>query len=152
MTEQKNTPPPRKWSIPLPAPWRAANQWLARCGFSAMPKKVLYRTLLTGFLAILGSIGPWEHAPQVRWFGVFALFSAWNFFGLVALTNSMISSGWYKGAGFKTFFSFQIRLFLTAFFVYAALVWWSVPVVALVAGLSTALLWALAGVLAPKNG
>lgn len=151
MTESSAPKLPKQSRTPLAAPLQKLDDWLTPRGFSQFPKKVLYRTTLTGLLSLMGSIAPWEHAVALRWFGVFALFSAWNFFTLTILTSSIILYGWIKGTGLRTFLWFQMRLFLTAVLVYAALVWWNVPVAALAAGLSVDLVWGLAGALSTRN-
>lgn len=117
--------------------------WLTARGFGPVPLKVLLYTVLTAAFTLPAGLGPWACGRDIGWFGVFALFSAWNFFCLVYFVQGIISNSWTGSAGFKAFFALQFRLFLTAILVYGALVWWSVPVAVLVGGLSTSLIWLL---------
>lgn len=113
--------------------------------------RIFWRTVYTAGLAVAlggaaflsadkeiasGPLGLW-----LCWFGVFALFSAWNFLGIIRFVNRVIPGGWSGWSGLQTFFNAQLRLFLTAFFIYCGLVWWTAPLSALVSGLSVTLLW-----------
>lgn len=123
--------------------------------------RIFWRTVSTALLAMaLGVVlavgvaqtgagrplGQW-----LCWFGTFALFSAWNFLGIIRFVNRVIPSGWGRGTGLKAFFNAQLRLFLTAFFIYSAVVWWTAPISAMVSGLSMTLVWiVIIGVFQPE--
>lgn len=107
-----------------------------------MLHRVLLATFFTAMISVVGALFMWPDGLVWGWFALFALFSAWNFWGLATFVARAISAGWSRGAGVKTFLSAQLRLFFTGFLVYATVVWWNAPVIALLGGLSVSLFWA----------
>ena len=122
-------------------------RFLWRKGFVQAPLRVATRNLLifSGIFLLLGAgLVPWS--DQVFWAGVAAVLSAWNFYTLALFIQHAMPAvipegdknglatarGVKKGLLLRTY----LRLFLTGFFVYVALVQFQVSPAALAAGLS----------------
>lgn len=117
----------------------------------ALIARIFWRTVNTALLAVALGLASWPDGLWFCWFGAFALFSAWNFLGIIRFVNRVIPGGWGRSTGLQAFFNAQLRLFLTAFFIYSAVVWWTAPVSALVSGLSVTLVWiVIIGVFQPN--
>ena len=122
-------------------------RFLWRRGFIHAPLRAATRNLLifSGIFLLLGAVlVPWS--LQMFWAGVAAVLSAWNFYTLALFIQhampAVIPAGdknglatarvVKKGLLLRTY----LRLFLTGFFVYFALVQFQASPVALAAGLS----------------
>ncbi len=123
------------------SPWILFDAALARRGFAAPVRIILFRMLLCGLIAMLWSAISAPFSTWWLWFGLSTLFSAWNFFGLAKFIQQKISVSSKKKMLSSLIWSFQLRLFLTGIFVYIALTRCKAPVSALVAGLSSLLVF-----------
>ena len=122
-------------------PLRRLDAALARRGFAEPIRKILLCSLMVGALCALGGLLGWQRNMALWWFGLFALISTWNFWGLAKFVNKTISNGWNKNIQFRLFLGFQLRLFLTGIFVYIALVHWHASLYAVLGGLSVSLVF-----------
>ena len=125
----------------MKSPWILFVAALARRGFAAPVRTILFRMLLCGLLALVWSAFAAPFYAWWLWFGLSTLFSAWNFFGLAKFIQQKISVTSKKKWLSSLIWSFQLRLFLTGIFVYIALARCKAPVSALVAGLSSLLVF-----------
>lgn len=125
----------------MTSPWRRLDSILERRGFAAPIRRILLCSLMVGVLCSLGGAIGWQQNTALLWFGLAALLSSWNFWGLANFINKAISNGWSQNLRFRLFLGFQLRLFLTGIFVYIALVHWCAPLYAVLAGLSISLVF-----------
>lgn len=122
-------------------PWRRLDAALERRGFAAPIRRVLLCSLMVGTLCSLGGLAGWQKNTALLWFGLFALFSTWNFWGIANFINKALSAGWSTNIQVRLFLGFQLRLFLTGIFVYIALVHWYAPLYSVLGGLSVSLVF-----------
>ena len=124
-----------------------AERFLWRRGFVYAPLRAATRNLLifSALFFLLGAVlVPW--VPQLCWAGMAAVLSAWNFYTLALFIQHSMPAVMpesdkkglatarvvKKGLHLRTY----LRLFLTGFFVYFALVQFQASPIALAAGLS----------------
>ena len=125
----------------MTVPWRRLDIVLERRGFAAPVRRILICSLMVGVLCSLGGLVGWQKNTALLWFGLFALFSTWNFWGIANFINKALSTGWNKNIQLRLFLGFQLRLFLTGIFVYIALVHCCAPLYAVLSGLSVSLVF-----------
>lgn len=125
------------------------DRWLWRRGFASGPVRTGARALILLAAALLAAglvLSPLVTWPW--WLGVGSALSAWNFYSLARFVLCAFPSG-NEGAGtsgaarrllFGQVLRSNLRLFITGFFVYMALVAFRANPFALAAGLSAAVL------------
>lgn len=123
------------------------DRWLWRRGFAAGPVRTGARVLILLAAALLAAgIVLLPLAAWPFWLGVGAALSAWNFYSLALFVQHAFPSGNEGGAAFSTarrllfgqLLRSNLRLFITGFFVYTALVVFRASPFAVAAGLSAA--------------
>ena len=123
--------------------WDALNDALTRQGFAPATRNVVLRTGGCGALFVLVGIAGWAGdyaaARWILWFGVAALFSAWNFWALAKFVHQRISNNWNRSLAARLLLSTNLRLFITGIFVYISFVLAGAPLAALLGGLSLSL-------------
>ncbi len=123
----------------------------ASSDFAPVVRYVLTETLTCGLLGTGIGLFQRPFPGWLFWFGVAALFSGWNFYGLSKTICQKISKDWSVNIAIMVFCGTQLRLCLTGVFVYIAFVRWRAPLAALLAGLSSALIFILISICCPSR-